>query len=252
MGDRDIGRMDLESSTSEPNSPDPVLESYFRQQLEKLYADPSQALAASEGTQKDKNDQAIAENAQDRDDEGYEFHLFRRSLLSEPALIGTSSGPQRIALRSPSPADDDPHFVNGGRPDEYYFSGGTSAELAEQYAQAAVSDHDIISGLKTRWRGMVLPWRVTTIKATNFGEVVGLGHESQAQTNKRKRSGKKRRIVNRKRIEAKSVMEALARQSQAEKEIVEREKRTRKNREKKVKQRQKEKLKKANHVQDRV
>ena len=151
MGDRSIGRKDLESSTFELNSPDPVLESYLRQQLDKLYTDPSQALAASDGTQEDKNDQAITENAQDNDDEGYEFHLFRRSLVSEPALIGTGSGPRRIALRSPSPAGDGPHFVNGGRPDAYYFSGGTSAELAEQYAQAAVSDHDIISGLKTRW-----------------------------------------------------------------------------------------------------
>ena len=152
MRDRSIGRIDLESSTSEPNSPDPVLESYLRQQLEKLYADPSEASAASDGTQKDKNDQDIAENAQvDDDDEEYKFHLFRRSLRSGPALNGTSSGPQRIALRSPSPAGDGPHFVNGGRPDDYYFSGNTSAELAEQYAQAAVSEQDIISGLKIRW-----------------------------------------------------------------------------------------------------
>ena len=151
MGDRSIGRKDLESSTSELNSPDPVLESYLRQQLEKLYADPSQALAASDGTQEVKNDQAITENAQDNDDEGYEFHLFRRPFVSGPALIGTSSGPQRIALRSPSPAGDGLHFVNGGRPDDYYFSGVTSAELAEEYAQAAVSEQDIISGLKIRW-----------------------------------------------------------------------------------------------------
>ena len=151
MGDHSVGRIDLESSTSEPNSPDPVLKSYFRQQLEKLYADPSQALAASDGTQKDKNEQAITENAQDDDDEEYEFHLYRRTLVSGPALNGTSSGPQRIALRSPSPAGDGLYFVNGGRPDGYYFSGGTSAELAEQYAQAAVSGQDIISGLKVRW-----------------------------------------------------------------------------------------------------
>ena len=151
MGDRSINRIDHESSTSEPISPDPVLESYFRQQLEKLYADPSQALAASEGTQNDKNDQAIAETARDDDGEEYEFHLFRRSLVSGPALIGTSSGPQRIALRSPSPAGDGPGFVNGGRPHEYYFSGDTSAELAEQYAQVALSEKDIISGLKIRW-----------------------------------------------------------------------------------------------------
>ena len=151
MGDRSIDRIDLESSTPEPNSPDPDLESYFRQKLEQLYADPSQALVASDGTEKDKNSQATAENAQDDNDEEYEFRLFRRPLGLGPALIDTSSGPQRIALRSPSPTGDGLRFVNGGRPDEYYFSGDTSSELAEQYAQAAVSDQDIISGLKLRW-----------------------------------------------------------------------------------------------------
>ena len=145
MDDRSIDRIDLESSTPEPNSPDPDLESYFRQKLEQLYANPSQALVARDGCQ------ATAENAQDRNDKEYEFRLFRRPLVSGPALIDTSSGPQRITLRSPSPAGDGLHFVNGGRPDEYYFSGDTSSELAQQYAQAAISEQDIISGLKLRW-----------------------------------------------------------------------------------------------------
>lgn len=95
-----------------------------------------------------------------------------------------------------------------------------------------------------------MPWRVTVIKSTKPGKVVGLEHQSQAQTNRKKRIGKKRRIVIRKRFEAKAAKEMTARQSQAEKEVTEREKRTRKNREKKVKKRQKDRLKRVNDVQD--
>lgn len=95
-----------------------------------------------------------------------------------------------------------------------------------------------------------MPWRVTVIKTTVPSKVVGLEHQSQAQTSRRKRSGKRRRIVIRKKYEARAAKEVASRQSQAEKEAAEREKRTRKNREKKVKKRQKDKLKKVDHMQD--
>ena len=97
---------------------------------------------------------------------------------------------------------------------------------------------------------MELPWRVTVIKTTNPGKVVGLEHQSQAQTNRRKRSGKKRRLVLRKMSEARAAKEVAATQTQAEKEAAKQEKRTRKNREKKVKKRQKDKLKKVKDAQD--
>lgn len=97
---------------------------------------------------------------------------------------------------------------------------------------------------------MELPWRVTILKATEPGKMVGLEHQSQAQTNRRKRCGKKRRVVVQRRLEARAVKEVAARQDQAEKEAAEREKRTRRNREKKVKKRQKDKLKKTNDLQD--
>ncbi len=70
---------------------------------------------------------------------------------------------------------------------------------------------------------------------------VSLAQDSSA---KRRRSGKKKRIVLRKRIQAKSVMELAALRNQVERDAAEREKRTKRNREKKVKKRQKEKLKK--------
>lgn len=96
---------------------------------------------------------------------------------------------------------------------------------------------------------MELPWRVTVIKTTKTGKEVGLEHHTQAQNGRRKRSGKKRRIVIRKKFEARAAKQFAAKQSQTEKEAAEREKRTRKNREKKVKKRQKDKLKKTNGVE---
>ena len=99
---------------------------------------------------------------------------------------------------------------------------------------------------------MELPWRVTVIKTTEAGNPMELKHQSQAQTNRRKRNGKKRRLVIRRRLEARMAREVVARQNHAEKQAAECEKRTRRNREKKVKRKQKDKLKKMNDVQDPV
>lgn len=101
-------------------------------------------------------------------------------------------------------------------------------------------------------RGMELPWRVTVVQTTETGKTVGvrLDHQLQAQTNKRKRSGKKRRIKIRNMVEAMAAGEVAAKKAQAEREAAERQKRTRRNREKKVKKRQKEKTKKVDGVQD--
>ena len=97
---------------------------------------------------------------------------------------------------------------------------------------------------------MELPWRVTVVQSTKGSKVVGPEHQSRIETTRRKRSGKKRRIVIRKKIEARIAQKVANIQSQVEKDAAEREKRTRKNREKKVKKRQKDKAKKVNVVQD--
>ena len=99
---------------------------------------------------------------------------------------------------------------------------------------------------------MELPWRVTVIKTTEAGKALGLYHQSHAPSNRRKRSGKKRRIMIRQKLNARAAKELIAVQNQALKKAAEQEKRTRKNREKKVKRRQKDKLKKMNDVQGPV
>lgn len=153
MGDRSIGRADIESSTTEPNSPNPALETYYRQQLEQLYAEPSEALAVNDAIESGNIGGATIQQVPGEDEEEYDFLLFKRP--SEPGLasVGASNVLQRIALRSPSPARGESAFANGGRPDKYYFAGDTGRELAEQYAQTAVSGHDIMEGLKMRWVG---------------------------------------------------------------------------------------------------
>ena len=151
MDNCSIYRTDLESPTTQQSSPDPVLESYFRQQLQQLFSDPSQALAANDGTEVDKICGGTIEQTLSDKEEKYAFRLFTRRSASGPASVGTSKDPQQITIRSPSPAGVDLTLTRRGPPDKYYFTGDTSPELAEQYAQAAVSGQDIIDGFKMRW-----------------------------------------------------------------------------------------------------
>ena len=97
---------------------------------------------------------------------------------------------------------------------------------------------------------MELPWRVTVIKTRQLSRVVAPEDQLQAQTTRKKRNGKKRRIAIRRRCEARAATELLVRQVQVEKEAAERDKRTRRNREKKVKRKQKDKPKKGNDAHD--
>ena len=145
MVERSIGRAEIESSTTEPNSPDPILETYFRQQLEQLYADPSQAFIANDRTEFNNHDNATVEKVQGEVEGEYDFRLF-----TKPS-VGASNVPQRIALRSPSPARGVSGFTTSGRPDKYYFAGHTHAELSREYERAAVSGQDVIEGLRIRW-----------------------------------------------------------------------------------------------------
>lgn len=151
MDDHSIDRTDIGLSTTGPNSPDPVLAAYFRQQLEQLYADPSPALVANDATESGDAGGATVEQIQGEDEDEYDFRLFARPSTSGPASVGTNNVAQRIALRSPSPAGGESGFTCEGRPTEYYFAGHTGAELAEQYYRAAVSDQDVVEGLKMRW-----------------------------------------------------------------------------------------------------
>ena len=93
--------------------------------------------------------------------------------------------------------------------------------------------------------GSELPWRVIVIKAANAKKAIAALPVVERSNVKKTRCGKKRRIAIRKKIAGKAEKERLAKMSQVDKEIAEKEKRTRRNREKKVKKRNKKKEKKA-------
>ncbi len=99
---------------------------------------------------------------------------------------------------------------------------------------------------------MELPWRVTVIQARDAGKVVGGERQEEARTKGRKRSGKKRRVVMRRRLQVRAEQEVLGRRTREEREAAEREKRTRRNREKKVKRKRKDKVKKVMEGQDQA
>ena len=83
-----------------------------------------------------------------------------------------------------------------------------------------------------------------TIKIARTGSAKAFTVRTTA-TARKKRAGKKRRIVLRQRLAQEKAKQAILTMSKAEREAAEREKRTRRNREKKVKKKEKEKLKKA-------
>ena len=151
MDDNSIARTDIGSPTPKLKSPDPILETYFLQQLKQLYADPFHGPASNYGIELSHLDQVTVEQVQGQGEEEYDFRLFAKPSASGPRSAAGNNIPQRIALRSPSPASGESGFTVAARPDKYYFAGRTEADLAEQYVQAAVSGQDIIEGLKMRW-----------------------------------------------------------------------------------------------------
>lgn len=147
-----VSRSELETQASSENddSIDHALEAQFRIYFEPQYANGT---TQSQGTEADRVEDASS-NLVDQDlndkDEGYSFRLFARPMV--PGLPkGEEQGPQKISLRSPSPASGEPGFVNAERPATYYFTGETSEERADQYRRAAVSGEQLVHGLKTRW-----------------------------------------------------------------------------------------------------
>ena len=245
---REISRIELRSRSSsiDPPNQDAELQARFHDQLHQLFGDDvaqNDPDAKSNGVWEEQADKT---NQQDCDD-AYDFCLF-----AKPANVGAqnSHGPRKIAIRSPSPVNKEPGFRNPRRPDNFYFSEIPNTEEAAQLKFAAVSTEQVLKNLESKWKGLEMPWRVIHVtlngkKLEKESNVLDQGNDG-----KRKRKGKKSRIVIRKRVQAKAVEKAAANQRLAEKESADKEKRTRKNRERKVKRKQKEKLQKSQGASD--
>ena len=143
-----MARADLRSESSdEYQNPDPTVEARLRGKFEQSYVLLQQE-GVDEATVADRNTSARGRPIAQED--VYSFRLFAtptRSGFSESKVEGM----QRIALKSPSPARDEPGFVNPQRADTHYFTGNTSAKQTEQYRKAAVSAEQLLQGLKTKW-----------------------------------------------------------------------------------------------------
>jgi hypothetical protein len=190
------------------------------------------------------------EEQQQQQEEAFAFRLF-----------STSAPSQKVVL----PSQDDELYVPSARPIaprplSHYIRGPLTPLQQEQFRLAAVAGREVVRrARKERAWGLEVPWRVVTVRITaDTGADAGAasakvgaegeeGSEEPGSTMskiKKRRPGKKRRIVMRKREKAKREVEAAKERSLVTKEEHLKEKRKRLNREKKLKRRRKEKEKK--------
>ncbi|TAQ87047.1 hypothetical protein B7494_g4630 [Chlorociboria aeruginascens] len=230
-----IRRTDLytrSASSSQSPTPDPELSAQIQSQLAQIYG----SLSIPEASV--THDIKITEQYPDAKPQEFDFWLFS----AKP-----DATPQRISIRNAEEDEGDGAFVKQRDP-SYFFLEPASGDRKRRFDVAAVSGDDVLAWSKRRAWGMEVPWRVWVIGVGGGQRNLGPGKDRATVVEgnvKRKRAGKKRRIILRERAKKKSAVEELRRKEREEKEELEREKRTRRNREKKVKRKLKEKAKKA-------
>ena len=142
--------LEIEAFSEDDDSVDHALEAQFRDYFEPQDVNGTSQSQDSDAKRVEDASSCLVEQNANHEDEAYSFRLF-----AKPGVPGLPEGeeqsPQRISLRSPSPASGEPGFVNTERPATYYFTGETSAERAEQYRIAAVSGEQLLQGLGRRW-----------------------------------------------------------------------------------------------------
>ncbi|KAI0600463.1 hypothetical protein F4775DRAFT_546021 [Biscogniauxia sp. FL1348] len=238
-----VRREDLYGSASdEEDSPDDQLESAVQ---EKLHARLSGLLnisfAEDESGQTDVPpdpplDGAVGEGpeidgAEETGEEQFVFRLFRDEepshtvvLTKDDELVGQGG---------------DGGLVVPKRPRSYYFADDPPPEVAKRFRMAAVSaDYLLQDAKRNRW-GLEKPWKVTSITIATRKEGHIRDAESQSSERKRKRPGKKRRIILRVREKAMKEREEAEKKQSVDKEQHLKEKKKRLNREKKLKRRAK-------------
>lgn len=192
------------------------------------------------------------ETVQPEEEDELEFRLFAPDTGK---LTTQDARTQVIRIRSPTPEDTDPGFINPYRKQSFFFAGVPSAIQAEQYALAAVSGHDIVERSRSYWPGSRYEWKVTSWPLA--GPKIKLQTKVSPQSTisdttpaKRTRLGKKSRIRKRQALEVKRKKAESEMATKADKERAEREKRAKRNREKKLKKRARDKLKKVGGMDD--
>lgn len=185
----------------------------------------------------DNKDDVVAE---DGGEEGYAFNLFSTSTARTGAVA-------KVILDDGADALGDGALVRP-RPRSHYASGPASATDKERYRFAAVTADDIYERSSQRSWGMEMPWKVISIQATRKAKpsdkTVEVLMEDADKETKRKRPGKKTRILLRERtkIKAKAAEEAAKKLVDKEEHLKDKKKRL--NRIKKLRKRAKEREKK--------
>ncbi|KAI1079353.1 hypothetical protein F5B20DRAFT_544604 [Whalleya microplaca] len=133
-------------------------------------------------------------------------------------------------------------FVVPKRPMSYYLAEELPPHIMKEFKMAAVSSDYLFEDAKKRRWGLEKPWKVTTISITTNRETGPKSspvQNSTAEAGKRKRPGKKRRIILRVREKAKKEKEENAKHELIDKEQHLKDKKKRLNRQKKLKRRAK-------------
>ncbi|KAI1375143.1 hypothetical protein F4677DRAFT_423270 [Hypoxylon crocopeplum] len=174
--------------------------------------------------------------------EAFTFRLFRNEEPSRKVVLE----PQNASAEK----DGGCGFIVARRPISYYLAEEPPLRVTKEFKMAAISADYLFQDAKRRRWGLEKPWKVTTISIiTKTGKDVShssSGHDAATQVGnqKRKRPGKKRRIILRVREKAKKKQEEVAKHGLVEKEEHLKEKKKRLNRQKKLKRRAKEREKK--------
>ena len=208
---------------------DPELESELRQRLAKLFGSVT-SLPAPIATRALGDDDAETEAEQ-----VFEFRLFeggpRKIILQEEEGMGDGGF---VAMRDP----------------RIFVVARAEGERKAAFERAAIDGEEILKGATKRAWGLEVPWRVKVVRAP--GKPAWKSHDVEVSIQvvdtdtKRKKPGKKQRIILRGRHKKAEEIARRKKAEEASKEEAEREKKTRKNRDKKLKKRMKEKAGKAN------
>ncbi|KAI0133048.1 hypothetical protein F4776DRAFT_625893 [Hypoxylon sp. NC0597] len=241
-----------DSSSEEEATNDDHLDSILREKLNAQLSGLLELDFKVDGdieTQQNPKFQTGDANEDPRDDEdvekpaeeAFEFRLFRGEEPSHKVVLE----PQDAGEKNGEGA-----FVVAKRPISYYLAGEPPSEVAKEYRMAAVSADYLLQDAKKRRWGLEKPWRVTTITITSSRKMSTPGSSVSTATetgrSKKKRPGKKQRIILRVRQKVKKEREVAAKQQLIEKEQHLQEKKKRLNKTKKLRRRAKAREKKQN------
>ncbi|KAG6045248.1 hypothetical protein E4U39_002568 [Claviceps sp. Clav50 group G5] len=197
--------------------------------------------------------QSPAQDDEPRDNDAgeFEFRLFSSRLPTKVTLEDDSAPPQEGGLAHP-------------RPPSFYLANHISPALQNEYRFAAVSGEDVLlQSHRPSW-GMAYPWKVTRIvvtrkakgKSSNTSTRVDADADADAdadmegQKRQRKRPGKKKRIAERKTMQALKEKNQMETKRALDKEEQLKEKKKRLNRIKKLRKRAKNKEMKTGEKRD--